>query len=255
MIPELFDLTGRVVLVTGGSQGIGFAIAEGLASSGADVVIVNRRAAQGRAAAEGLAAKGLKVTAIEADVSTRPAVERLVSRTLERHPRIDVLVNSAARIIRKPIEDVTDEDWDALMNVNLRGLFLCCQLVGRQMIRQGGGKIVNIASNIVQPLQPHRGLYAVTKAGVAQLTRVLALEWAAHRVTVNAIAPAPTITELNRAFFAEHPQDLQDRVRSIPLGRMGAPKDYVGMAVLLASSASDFITGQTIFVDGGTTLL
>jgi NAD(P)-dependent dehydrogenase (short-subunit alcohol dehydrogenase family) len=123
------------------------------------------------------------------------------------------------------------------------------------MMRQGGGKIINIAANIVQPLQPHRGLYAVTKAGVAQLTRVLALEWAPHRIHVNAIAPAPTLTELNRSFFAEHPQDLQDRVRSIPLGRMGDPKDYVGTAVLLASPASDFITGQTIFVDGGTTLL
>ncbi len=255
MIRELFDLSGRAAVVTGGSQGIGFAIAEGLASAGAEVVIVNRRAAQGRAAAERLAAKGLRVTALEADVGARPAVERVVSAVLERHGRLDILVNSAALIVRKPIEDVTDQDWDALMRVNLHGLFLCCQCAGRQMLRQGGGKIINIASNIVQPLQPLRGLYAVTKAGVAQLTRVLALEWAPRGVTVNAIAPAPTITELNREFFAAHPQDLQDRIRSIPLGRMGAPQDYVGAALLLASRASDFITGQTLFVDGGTNLL
>jgi NAD(P)-dependent dehydrogenase (short-subunit alcohol dehydrogenase family) len=255
MSASLFDLSGRVVLVTGGSQGIGFAIAEGLAAAGARVLIANRRAEQGQAAAAALVAKGLEAAALAADVSLRPAVERLVAAVLQRHGRIDVLVNSAARIVRKPIEDVTDEDWDGLMSVNLRGLFLCCQVVGRQMMRQGGGKIVNIASNIVQPLQPHRGLYAITKAGVAQLTRVLALEWAPHHIHVNAIAPAPTITELNRSFFAEHPQDLQARVRSIPLGRMGDPKDYVGTAVLLASPASDFITGQTIFVDGGTTLI
>jgi len=251
----LFDLSGRTAVVTGGSRGIGFAIAEGLAGAGAAVVIVNSHGDQGRMAAGVLTRKGLAASAIEADVSHRAAVEHVVAETLARHGKIDVLVNSAAVIIRKPIEDVTDADWDSLMNLNLRGLFLCCQVAGREMIRAGGGKIVNIASNIVQPLQPNRGLYAVTKAGVAQLTRVLALEWARHHINVNAIAPAPTITELNRSFFAEHPQDFQDRVRSIPLGRMGDPQDYVGMAVLLASRASDFITGQTIFVDGGTTLL
>jgi NAD(P)-dependent dehydrogenase (short-subunit alcohol dehydrogenase family) len=251
----LFDLSGRVAVVTGGSRGIGLAIAAGLASAGAEVVIANRQVQDGRQAAEGLRARGLAVTAAALDVTRRASVETLVSETVARAGRIDVLVNSAAVIVRKPIEDVTDEDWAALMDVNLRGLFLCCQVAGVQMIRQHGGKIVNIASNIVQPLQPNRGLYAVTKAGVAQLTRVLALEWARHSINVNAIAPAPTITELNRGYFAEHPEDLQERLRSIPLGRMGDPGDYVGTALLLASPAADFITGQTIFVDGGTNLL
>jgi NAD(P)-dependent dehydrogenase (short-subunit alcohol dehydrogenase family) len=251
----LFSLAGRVAVVIGGSRGIGFAIADGLATAGAAVVIVNSHGDQGRKAAGALEAKGLQASAIEADVSQRAAVEHVLAETLARHAKIDVLVNSAAVIVRKPIEDVTDEDWDTLMKLNLHGLFLCCQVVGREMIRAGGGKIVNIASNIVQPLQPNRGLYAITKAGVAQLTRVLALEWARHHINVNAIAPAPTITELNTRFFAEHPEDFADRVRSIPLGRMGDPRDYVGMAVLLASRASDFITGQTIFVDGGTNLL
>lgn len=255
MSRDLFALSGRTAVVTGGSRGIGLAIAEGLATAGAEVVVVNSRAEEGRRAADALRAKGLRATAFAADVSTRASVERVVAATLADHGKIDVLVNSAALIVRKPIEEVTDEDWDALMNVNLRGLFLCCQLVGREMIRAGGGKIINIASNIVQPLQPNRGLYAVTKAGVAQLTRVLALEWARHHIHVNAIAPAPTITELNRRFFAENPADLQERVRSIPLGRMGDPTDYVGAAVLLASRASDFITGQTLFVDGGSNLL
>ncbi len=254
-ITDLFSLSGRVAVVTGGSRGIGFAIAEGLAAAGAAVLIVNRHEEQGARAAAALQAKGLQARALEADVSQRAAVERLAQEALARHGRIDVLVNAAALIVRRPIEDVTDEDWNALMAVNLHGLFLCCQVVGREMIRAGGGKIINIASNIVQPLQPNRGLYAVTKAGVAQLTRVLALEWARHRITVNGIAPAPTLTELNRGFFAANPQDLQDRIRSIPLGRMGDPQDYVGMAVLLASRASDFVTGQTIFVDGGSNLI
>jgi NAD(P)-dependent dehydrogenase (short-subunit alcohol dehydrogenase family) len=177
----LFALAGRTAVVTGGSRGIGLAIAEGLAAAGAAVVVVNSRGEQGRQAAAALQAKGLAATAIQADVSKRAAVERLVGETLARHGAIDVLVNAAAVIVRKPIEEVTDDDWDALMDVNLRGLFLCCQLVGREMIRQGGGKIINIASNIVQPLQPNRGLYAVTKAGVARTCRTASApyRWAA----------------------------------------------------------------------------
>jgi NAD(P)-dependent dehydrogenase (short-subunit alcohol dehydrogenase family) len=142
-----------------------------------------------------------------------------------------------------------------MMSVNLRGMFLACQVVGLEMRRRGQGKILNISSNIVQPLQPNRGAYAITKAGVSQLTRVFALEWAPHRITVNAIAPAPTITDLNRQFFEEHPEDRRLREQSIPMGRMGDPSDYVGAALFLASRASDFVTGQTFFVDGGSNLI
>jgi gluconate 5-dehydrogenase len=252
---DLLDLSGRVAVVTGGSRGIGLAIAEGLASAGAAVVIGNRTTEQGEQAAEMLRRMKLEARAISVDVSKRESVRKMVSAVLEEFQKIDILVNSAAIILRKPIFEITDEEWDSLVDTNLKGTFICCQEVGRQMIERRQGKIINISSNIIQPLQPGRGVYAITKAGLTQLTRVLAFEWAQHNVHVNAIAPGPTITDLNRKFFEEHPEDLKARIQSLPIGRMGQPQDHVGAALLLASSASDFITGQTIFVDGGSNLL
>ena len=252
---DLFDLSGRVAIITGGSRGIGLAIAEGLASAGAAVVIANRTADQGERAAETLRRKNLKAQAVPVDVSSRESVRRMVSTVLQKFEKIDILVNSAALILRKPTAEVTDEEWDSLFNTNLKGAFICCQEVGRHMVERKQGKIINISSQVIQPLQPGRGVYAITKAGLTQLTRVLAFEWAPYNVHVNAIAPGSTITELNRKFFEEHPEDMKARVQSQPLGRMGQPRDHVGVALLLASSASDFITGQTIFVDGGSNLI
>jgi len=252
---NLFDLSGRVAIIMGGSRGIGLAIAEGLASAGAAVVIGNRNADQGKQAAEVLRRKNRKAHAISVDVSKRESVRKMVSAVLDKFHQIDILVNSAAVILRKPIAEVTDEEWDSLLDTNLKGTFICCQEVGRHMIEREQGKIINISSNIIQPLQPARGVYAITKAGLTQLNRVLAFEWAQYNVHVNAIAPGPTITDLNRKFFEEHPEDLKARVQSLPIGRMGQPQDHVGAALLLASPASDFITGQTIFVDGGSNLI
>ena len=250
-----FDLTGHVALITGGSRGIGLAIAEGLASAGAVSVISNRNAQQGEEAAQKIRQKGLKAKAFPVDVTQRRSVEDLVAKTLKEFGRIDILVNSAAIILRKPILEVSDEKWDSLLTTNLKGIFICCQVVGKHMIKRRQGKIINVSSNIIQPLQIGRGVYAITKAGVTQLTRVLAFEWAAYNVHINAIAPGPTLTDLNRNFFAEHPEDLKARIQSMPIGRMGQPQDHVGAALLLASPASDFITGQTIFVDGGSNLI
>ena len=251
----LFDLSGQVAVITGGSRGIGLAIAEGLASAGAAVIIGNRNAEQGEQAADTLRRKKLKAHAVPVDVSARESVRKMVSAVLDKFQKVDILVNSAAIILRKPIAEITDEEWDSLVDTNLKGTFICCQEVGRQMIERRQGKIINISSNIIQPLQPGRGVYAITKAGLTQLTRVLAFEWAQYHIQVNAIAPGPTITDLNRKFFEEHPEDLKARVQSLPIGRMGQPRDHVGAALLLASSASDFITGQTIFVDGGSNLI
>ncbi len=252
---DLFDLSGKVALAAGGSRGIGLAVAEGLASAGAKVVVANSTPDQGERAAAQIRAQGYDALAIPLDIRQRASIDALVAATLKACGRIDILVNAIGVIRRGPIEAVTEDDWDTMMGVNLRGAFLLCQAVGREMIRQRHGKIINISSNVSQVLQPHRGAYAVTKAGMSHLTRVLGLEWAPHGINVNAIAPAPTITDLNRKFFEDNPKDLEARKRSIPLGRLGAPADYVGAAVFLASKASDFVTGQTYFVDGGSNLI
>jgi len=252
---DIFDLSGRIAIITGARRGIGFAIAEGLASAGAVSVIADILPEMGDEAARLIRSNGLITKSIPVDVTQRGSVENLVAQTLNEFGQIDILVNCAGIILRKPIEQVTDEEWDSIMDVNLRGVFLCSQIAGREMIKRKQGKIINISSNVSQVLQPGRGIYAVSKAGVSHLTKVMALEWAPHHVHVNAIAPAPTMTDLNRRYFEEHPEDLKERLRSIPLGRLGDPKDYVGLAILLASRASDFITGQTIFVDGGSILI
>jgi NAD(P)-dependent dehydrogenase (short-subunit alcohol dehydrogenase family) len=254
-VKALFDLSEKIAIVAGGSRGIGFAIAEGFASAGARVVVANSTPEQGERAAAAIRAQGREARAIPLDIRQRDSIARLVSGTLAAYGRIDILVNAIGVIRRGPIEAVTEEDWDLMMGVNLRGAFLLCQDVGREMIRRRSGKIVNISSNVSQVLQPHRGAYAVTKAGMSHLTRVLGLEWAPHGINVNAIAPAPTITDLNRKFFEDNPKDLEARKQSIPLGRLGAPQDYVGAAIFLASPASDFVTGQTYFVDGGSNLI
>jgi NAD(P)-dependent dehydrogenase (short-subunit alcohol dehydrogenase family) len=250
----LFDLTGRVAIVTGGNSGIGFAIAKGLATAGAAVVIANRRASEGQKAAESLTSSGLKAAAVPTDVSARSSVAELVTTVIRDFDKIDILVNSAAVIARTPPEDFTEEEWDHLMGINLKGLFFCCQLVGREMIKRKKGKIINITSNVSEIAMPGRSVYSISKAGAAHLTRALALEWAKHNIHVNAIGPGPTITELNKKHFEEHPQDLQERIESMPLHRMGDPLDCVGAALLLASDASDFITGQNLLVDGGSTI-
>ena len=251
---NIFDLSGKVAIVTGGNQGIGFGIAKGLASAGATVVIANRRATEGQNAAESLKKKGLNAVAIPTDVSRKSSVASLVSKVVSDFGKIDILVNNAAVIVRKPIEDFTEEEWDQIMNTDLRGLFLCCQLVGREMIKKKKGKIINISSVLSQIVQPGRSVYAIAKAGVSHLTRALALEWGKYNINVNAIGPGLTITPLNKKYFEENPEDLKNIVASIPRGREAYPQDYAGAAIFLASDASDYITGQTLLVDGGMTI-
>jgi NAD(P)-dependent dehydrogenase (short-subunit alcohol dehydrogenase family) len=252
---DLFNLSGRVGIVTGGARGIGFAIAKGFASSGTLVVIADINSDGAEKAAATIRAEGFQAKSITVNVTERNSVQDMVAQTVDDSGQIDILVNCAGIILRKPIEEVSDEEWDSILDVNLRGVFLCSQVVGREMIKRKQGKIINISSNIAQVLQPGRGIYAVSKAGVSHLTKVMALEWAPYRINVNAIAPAPTMTDLNKKFFDEHPEDYQERLRSIPMGRLGNPQDYVGMAIFLASKASDFVTGQTLFVDGGSNLI
>jgi len=251
---ELFDLKEKIAIVTGGNRGIGFAVASGLAKAGAAVVIANRNADAGQKAADVIRNNGSRATAIPTDVSSKSSVQGLVDAVLQEFSRIDILVNSAGVIDRGPVEDFSEKQYDYIMDINLKGLFFCCQLVGKQMIKQGRGKIINISSNVSEVIQAGRVVYAASKAGVSHLTRGLALEWARHHINVNAIGPGPTITELNRKYFEDNPADLQERIDSIPMARVGDPQDLVGAAIFLASEASNYVTGQTLLVDGGSTI-
>ncbi len=167
---------------------------------------------------------------------------------------IDVLVNNAGITRRNPAEDVPQEEWDYIMNTNLKGLFFCSQLVGREMIKRKKGKIINISTFRFQKIAANRSVYALSKAGVSFLTRALGFEWAKYNINVNAIAPGITMTDFNRKHFEEHPEELEMFKKSIVKGRLGQPADYVGAALFLASDASDYMTGQTMFIDGGATL-
>jgi 2-deoxy-D-gluconate 3-dehydrogenase len=248
------DLSGKIALVVGGSQGIGFAIAEGLAAAGATIIIANRKIENGRRAAGSLRKEGFQATAIAADITNKSSVESLVSRVVNDYKRIDILVNSAGAMVRKPVEDITEEDWEYVINTNLKGLFFCCQIAGGEMVRQKKGRIINISSLRSQKMAPDRSVYAISKGGVSNLTRAFAYEWARHNVTVNAIAPGTIITEFNRKHFEDHPDDLDRIVSSIPKGRPGYPSDCVSAALFLASDESDFVTGQILFADGGTSI-
>ena len=252
---KLFDISGKIAIVTGGSQGIGLAISEGLASSGATVIIANRRVEEGQKAVRYLKEKGLNNTAaIPTDVCSISSISELVSKVVSDFDRIDILVNSAGVVMRKQPEDITEDEWDSVMNTNLKGLFFCCQLVGREMIRNRKGKIINISSVVSQVAHRDRSVYATSKAGVSHLTRALALEWAKYNINVNAIGPAATVTPLAEKYLEQHPDEMKSFIDAIPMGRMGYPEDYVGAAIFLASDASGFVTGQTLLVDGGFTL-
>jgi NAD(P)-dependent dehydrogenase (short-subunit alcohol dehydrogenase family) len=251
---NMFDLSSKVAIVTGGNRGIGLAIARGLASAGATVVIANRRAAEGERAAETLRGEGVSAVAMATDVTSRPSLEALVSHVTDQFGQIDILVNNAGLMVRKPVEEITEEDWDSVLDANLKGMFFCSQIVGREMIRNQKGRIINISSVRSQKIASNRSVYAISKAGVSNLTRVFAYEWGKHNITVNAIAPGTIITEFNRKHFEEHPEELAEIVKAIPRGRAGDPVDCVSAALFLASDASDFITGHVLFADGGTTI-
>ncbi len=252
---ETFDLSGRIAMVTGGNRGIGLGIARGLAVAGATVVIVNRKAAEGQSAAESLKKEGLSAVAIPADVCDTSSIATLLTKVVRDFEKIDVLVNNAGVVVRKPPEEISEEDWDYVMDTNLKAVFFCCQLVGREMLRNKRGKIINISSNVSHRLQPIRSVYATSKAGVNHLTRALAQEWAKYNINVNVIAPSVTITDMNRKYYLEdHPEALEEHLRLTPRGRVAYPEDYVGAAVFLASDASDYVTGQILYVDGGVTL-
>jgi NAD(P)-dependent dehydrogenase (short-subunit alcohol dehydrogenase family) len=248
----MFELKGKSAIVTGSTKGIGRAIAEGLAGAGADVVIVSRNQADCDTVAAAIRGMGSDALGGAADVTRPGDIERLVRAALERFGKIDVLVNNAGGAITKKAVDITEEDWDRVVDLDLKSVFFCSQAVGREMIRRSGGKIINIASILGLVGEKMVLPYCAAKGGVIQMTRALALEWAKHNIQVNAVCPGYVVTAINAAEFSNE-KVYRHIVDKIPAGRLGETRDMVGAVIFLAAGASDFMTGQTITVDGGWT--
>lgn len=247
----MFDLTDRVAIVTGASRGIGAAIALGLARSGADVAVISRSLPSLNPIAEKIAEAGRKSLSVEADIGRPEDIDSAVQRVLEHFHRIDILVNNAGiSPILKRAEEMTKGEWDEIIRVNLTGTFLFCQACGRVMIGQNRGKIINMASVGGTVGFPRQAAYCATKGGIIQLTKVLALDWARFNIQVNAIGPSYIETDLTEG-MRKSKAISEDLLRKTPMGRFGKPEEVVGAAVFLASDASSYVTGQTIYVDGG----
>jgi NAD(P)-dependent dehydrogenase (short-subunit alcohol dehydrogenase family) len=250
---KLFDLMGKAAVVTGASSGIGRAIALGLAAHGADVLVAGRNPERTAESAEQVAALGRKSAVFELEVSSRDSARAMAEKAMAEFGHIDILVNSAGMNIRKNILEIGDEDWDPVLTVNLKGTLYCCQAVGRIMVEQKHGKILNVASISSKLGHPARGAYASSKGALIQLTKVMATEWAPYNICVNAISPAAVDTPFINGLKKDR-QRLDRELERIPLGRIATPDDVVGAAIFLLSSASDFITGHNLIIDGGRTV-
>jgi 2-deoxy-D-gluconate 3-dehydrogenase len=251
MATSPFDLTGRVAIVTGGNGGIGLGMARGLAAAGAAIVIVGRNAAKSNAAATELMQAGVNAISVVADVTDKAAVDRMVARTQREFGRVDILVNNAGINVRKPPHALALEEWDSVIATNLTSAFLCSQAVHPAMKAAGGGKIINIGSMMSIFGASFAPAYAASKGGIVQFTRSCAVAWAADNIQANAILPGWIDTDLTKRARAEI-DGLHDKVLArTPAARWGAIDDFAGIAVFLASSASDFVTGTAIPVDGG----
>jgi NAD(P)-dependent dehydrogenase (short-subunit alcohol dehydrogenase family) len=253
-VRELFDLKGKVAIVTGGSRGLGKEIASALGEVGAKVAITARREEWLAPTRQELEKAGIECLAIVTDVSEVEGVRKMVAQTLERWGKIDILVNNAGVVWAAPPDQMPLDKWDYVMNINARGTFICCQEVGKEMIRQRYGNIINVSSAVgVTGVDPKSGQfigYQASKAAINIMTKQLAIEWGPYNIRVNAIAPSFLSTRLTDALIARTGENM---LRWIPLGRIGRPEEIKGVAVFLASEASSYITGQIICLDGGTT--
>ena len=252
MSDPLFSVADQVVLVSGGSRGIGRAIAEGFAQRGAKVVITGREGKSLEKTAAEISADPSNVQAKVCDVADRAAIQRLIVEVIDEFGRIDTLVNVAGVNRRKPALEITEDDYDFILDINLKGAFLLSQAVGQKMVERRSGSQINIASlNTERPLLNVLP-YAVSKAGMGQMTRALALEWGPSGVRVNALAPGFILTDLTEKLWSDEAMQAWGKANT-PQGRLGKPKDMVGTALFLASPAAAFLTGQILYVDGGYT--
>ena len=253
MSDPLFSVNDQIVLVSGGSRGIGEAIAQGFATRGAQVIITGREKTTLEATAARLSQESQQTVApIVCDVAESSSITETVERTLEKFGRIDTLINVAGINRRKPALEVTEEDYDQILNINLKGAFLLSQQVGASMIDQGSGCQINIASlNSDRPLK-NVAPYAMSKSAMETMTRSLAMEWGPKGIRVNALAPGFILTDLTKKLWSDETMHQWGK-KNTPLGRLGNCGDMVGTAIFLASNAAKFLTGQTIYVDGGFT--
>lgn len=254
-IRDLFDLSGKVAIVTGGSRGLGLEIAEGLAESGANIMITGRRRRWLDPAEQQLRALGVEVMSLEADVAEPPDIERTVAATVQRFGGIDILVNNAGLSWGAPSLEFPLDKWEMVVKINLTGVWLMSQAVAPKMIERGGGTIVNVSSITAQigldPELQDTVSYNASKGGVDALTRDLAVKWARHNINVNAVAPGYFPTRMTETLV----NTVEDRMRALsPFNRLGAEGELKGAVVFLASAAASFVTGQVLAVDGGSTI-
>ena len=251
--PDDFSLKGKVALVTGGSRGIGKAIAVGLAKAGADVALASRKLPDLEEVAKEIKGLGRKSLAVATHIGRLEEINSLVSRVKDEFGRIDILVNNAAtNPTMDQAIDIGERAWDSIMNLNLKGLFFLSQAVAKLMKEQGGGKIINVASieGITPGILP---VYAISKAGVIMATKVMAQQWAKYGIRVNAIAPGLTRTRFSEALWS-NPDILSVAMMMTPMGRVAEPEEMVGAVIFLVSDASGYVTGQVLAVDGGATI-
>ena len=252
-VQQLMSLEGRVSVVTGGATGLGLQMATALAEAGSNIVVCSRKAENCEQAAAGLEKLGVKALGLAADVTEPAQVEAVKDATLKKFGRVDVLINNAGKAWVAPAEELPLERWEQIMDLNVAAPFLCSQVFGREMIKAKRGKIINIAS--IAGLQGRNPkaydsiVYSTSKGALVNFTRDLAVKWASHNIQVNCICPGFFVTPINRKLFERNPEPI---LREIPLGRTGGDNDLKGIAVLLASDASNFMTGAIIPVDGGT---
>ena len=247
----MFDLKGRVAIVTGGNGGIGLGMARGLATAGARVVIAGRNAQKSEAAVKDLVGRGGDAHPVTVDVTDQAAVARLLQATLERYGRLDVLVNNAGTNIRKPVQDLAVEEWHRVLDTNLTSAFLCSKAAYPAFKAAGGGKIINIGSMMSIFGASFAPAYGSSKGGIVQLTRSMAVAWARDNIQVNAVLPGWIDTDLTRQAREQVPGLHDNVLRRTPAARWGEIGDMAGVAVFLAGPGSDFVTGTAIPVDGG----
>ena len=246
------SLDGKVALVTGGRRGIGRAIALALAEDGADIALGDRVSDDGQLekVAGEIKELGRRSLALQADITKKADVDGLVQKAVAEFGAIDILVNNAAMNIRAPLLELNEDGWDKVIDTDLKGYYLCSQAVGKVMVSQKRGNIINIASTAAMGAAPEMGAYCIAKAGVVMLTRVLALELAQYNIRVNAVAPSMVKTKFSQPLW-DDAETLKQIESEIPLGRLAEPEDIVGSVLFLASDESAYVTGHTIIVDGG----